>query len=149
MSATHRETWFHAMSLAQRQALFNLAIILTSVLLVLVLTPVIGVRRAQGSFGFLGLLGLGPFLFRKRAGAVFFDERDVMIQFRSWAIAYAIFWVAFVAVCVLAPFTFGSSGFVPVELVQSSVWYGFIMVWGISAFATLVQYRRGGANAAE
>jgi hypothetical protein len=94
-------------------------------------------------------MGLSPFLFRKRVGGVFYDERDLLIQFRPWVIAYAIFWVAFVAVCVTAPLTFGSSGFVPVEFVQLSVWYAFIIVWGISATATLIQYARGGTHDAE
>ena len=58
------------------------------------------------------------------------DERDVLIQSRAWAVAYAVFWVVFIGVCVSAPFTFGSSGAVPVELIQTSVWYGFMIVWG-------------------
>ena len=144
MSTIERHHWFSAMSVAQRQAWFNLAIIGTTVVLVAVLVPVFGFQRAHGSLGILGLLGLSPFLFRKRAGAVHYDERDFVIQLRSWTIAYAIFWVAFVVVCVSAPLTYGSTGFVPVWYVQLSVWYGFMIVWGTCALATLIQYARGG-----
>jgi hypothetical protein len=149
MSTTHREAWFQRMSVAQRQALFNLVIILTSVLVVLSLMPVLGFRRAHGALGILGFVGLGPFLFGRKAGEVFYDERDAVIQARSWAIAYSIFWLTFVAACITAPLTVGSSGFVPVEYVQLSVWYGFIIVWGISAGASLVQYAWGATHDAE
>jgi hypothetical protein len=148
MSATQRAVWFKGMTTTQKQAVFNLAIIVVTLIAVLALVPVLGFQRAQGGLGILGLLGFGPFLFRKRPGEVFYDERDIMIQFRAWAVAYSIFWVAFVAVCVLAPFTFGASGYVRVELVQMSVWYGFMIVWGLSAVVTLIQYARGGTNAA-
>jgi hypothetical protein len=137
------------MSPAQRQASFNLVVILLSVCTILAVAPAIGIRRAQGGLGLLGLLGLGPFLFRKKPGRVFMDERDIVIQFRAWAVAYSVFWVAFVALCVSAPFTFGSSGFVPVELIQMSVWYAFMIVWGVSSLVTLAQYRWGSAHAAE
>jgi hypothetical protein len=137
------------MASAQKQAVFNLTIIVLTVITVFALAPVLGFQRAQGGLGLLGFLGFGPFLFRKRPGEVLYDERDFVIQVRAWVAAYSIFWVAFVAVCVLAPFTFGSSGFVRVELVQMSVWYGFMMVWGISAVITLIQYAQGGIRGAE
>jgi len=149
MFTVSKHKWFSAMSLAQRQAWFNLVIILVSLGTVLTLMPVLGFHRAQGGLGFLGFMGLGPFLFRKKPGKVFMDERDLLIQIRAWSIAYGTFWMVFIAVCVSAPFTFGSSGAVPVELIQTSVWYGFMIVWGISAIATLAQYRRGPSHAAE
>jgi hypothetical protein len=149
MSTVRKHASFRTMSIAQKQAAFNLATILLSLITVLALTPILGFHAAQGGFGVLGLIGLSPFLFRKRAGQVFMDERDVQIQLRSSAVAYFVFWMVFVAICVSAPFTYGSSGVVRVELIQSSVWYGFMLVWGISAIATLVQYRGGVAHEAE
>jgi hypothetical protein len=149
MSTEPRLSPFSAMSTAQRQAWFNLVIISLALGTILVLTPSLGFRRAQGGVAFLGLLGLAPFLFRKRAGRVFMDERDILIQSRAWTVAYAVFWIVFVAVCVSAPFTFGSSGAVPVEWVQMSVWYGFMLVWGTSSVATLAQYRWGALHATE
>jgi hypothetical protein len=149
MSSLPKQAWFSGMSNAERLAWFNLVIVLLSVCTVLVLTPALGFHRAQGGLGLLGFLGFAPFLFRKKPGKVFMDERDVLIQFRAWAAAYFVFWMVFIGVCVSAPFTFGSSGTVPVELIQMSVWYGIMIVWGISAIATLAQYRCGASHAAE
>ena len=54
-----------------------------------------------------------------------------------------------VAACVAAPFSFGSSGAVPVVLIQCSVWCGVMIVVGVSSLATLIQYGWGGSDAAE
>lgn len=149
MSTVKQQAWFRTLPPAQKQAWFTLTIILLSLSTVLALTPVLGFQRAQGGLGFLGFLGLTPIIFRKRAGGVLMDERDEQIQLRSWMFAYAVFWVVFVAVCLAAPLTYGSSGMVRVEVIQFSVWYAFMLVWGLSALAALVQYRRGGVHAAE
>jgi hypothetical protein len=149
MSTAKKQCWFRMMPTAQKQAWFNLAVILLSLLTMLALATVFGFKRAQGGLGILGIIGLSPFLFRKKVGKVFMDERDVLIQTRAWAVAYAVFWMVFIAVCVSAPFTVGSSGAVPVELIQTSVWYGFMIVWGVAAIATLAQYRWGASHAAQ
>jgi hypothetical protein len=149
MSSLPKQAWFSAMSNAQRLAWFNLGIVLMSLCTVLSLAPALGFHRAQGGLGLLGFLGLAPFLFRKKPGKVFMDERDVLIQFRAWGVAYFVFWMVFIGVCVSAPFTFGSSGTVPVELIQMSVWYGIMIVWGISGIVTLAQYHWGSTHAAE
>lgn len=149
MSSVSKHLGLNAMAPAQRQAWFNLVIILVSLFAILALAPALGFRRAQGGLGILGFIGLGPFLFRRKPGRVFMDERDVLIQFRAWAVAYSVFWIFFIGVCVSAPFTFGSSGVVSVELIQMSVWYAFMIVWGVSALATLAQYRWGAPHAAE
>jgi hypothetical protein len=137
------------MSVAQRQAWFNLVVVLLSGIAVMALMPVLGLQRAQGGFGILGFLGFGPFLARKRRGIVVNDERDDLIRVRSWVIAYAVFWLAFVAACLAAAFFFGPNGAVPVVLVQSSVWLAVILVVGVGSIATLVQYSLGGPDAAE
>jgi hypothetical protein len=137
------------MSAMQKHAWFNLAVVLLSTIVVIALIPVLGVQRAQGGFGILGFLGFGPLFFLRRAGAVVSDERDGSILVRSWVIAYAVFWLVFVAACVAAPFSFGSSGAVPVVLIQVSVWCALILVVGVGSVATLVQYGWGGSNASE
>jgi hypothetical protein len=137
------------MSPAQRYAWFNLVVICVTLSVMLVLTPALGFRRAQGGLGILGLMGFGPLVFRKRPGKVFMDERDFLIQIRAWVLAYSLFWVVFVGICVAAPFTFGTSGVVAVEWIQMSVWYAFMLVWGISAIATISQYAWGAAHASE
>ena len=137
------------MSAAQKQAWFNLVVVLVCVVAVMALVPILGFPRAQGGFGILGLLGFGPLFYWRRAGKVVSDERDAVILARSWVIAYSVFWLVFVAACVAAPWSFGSSGAVPVVLVQCSVWCGLIIVVGVGALATLIQYGWGGTHASE
>jgi hypothetical protein len=140
------------MSAWQKQAWFLLAVVLLTMVVVGALIPVLGFKRAQGGLGVAGLAGLAPlFLLRgkKKTGEVAYDERDALIQSRSWLIAYSVFWLVFVLVCVSAPYTVGSSGTVPVHLVQVSVFYAMIFVLGVHSIATLLQYRMGGSDGAE
>lgn len=134
------------MSVLQKRAWYNLAVVLGSLLVVIGLIPVLG-RGAQGGFGLLGLLGVSPLLFRAKRG-VQCDERDAQINQRSVIVAYSVFWLVFVATCVALPVFYGWQGSVPVALVQSSVFVGMMLVVGVTALATLVQYGRGGADAA-
>jgi hypothetical protein len=134
------------MSAAQRHAWFNLAVIATTIVLVLALLPILG-TRAQGGFGVLGLLGLGPWFFVRKGSEVVEDERDQMIRFRSGLIAFAIFWVAFVAACMALPAFYGWDGLVPVSVVLSFVWWGLIVVVGVMAVATLILSQVGGGDA--
>ena len=53
------------MSAAQKHAWFNLTVITLTLLIVFTLIPFLG-KGALGGFGLSGLLGLGPFFFRKR-----------------------------------------------------------------------------------
>src|SRR4051794_27603950 len=99
-----------AMTSTQKHAWFNLAVITLCLLTVFTLVPVLGSVRAQGGFGLLGLLGFGYLFYRKKPGAVVIDERDALIRRRSWALASALFWVAFVLACVLSPVYYGSRG---------------------------------------
>ena len=70
------------MSRMQKFAWFNLGVIVLTLLVVFSLLPVIG-YRAMGGLGFLGFIGFGPLFFRKSAGQVVADERDLQIQWRS------------------------------------------------------------------
>ena len=136
------------MAAAQKEAWFNLVIVLVVSIGVLALVPVLGPWRAQGWFGVLGLLGFGPFFFRKRAGIVVSDERDDQIRRRSTVIAHVIFWLFFVAACVAASVTFGPNGAVPVAWVQMSGWWGWVLVVGVGSVATLTQYGWGRSHEA-
>jgi hypothetical protein len=136
------------MTPTQKNAWFSLIVVLLSVGVVLVLMPRLGVARAQGGFGLLGFLGFGPLFYRKRRGLVVSDERDDLIRRRSVIIAYTVFWLAFVVACLVVPWVYGSNGAVPVAVVSTSVWWGLVLVTGVSALATLIQYGRGGEDAA-
>ena len=135
------------MSPLQKFAWFNLAVIALTVVAVLSLLPFLG-KGALGGLGFLGLLGFGPFFFRKRSGQVVSDERDQLIQGRSWILAYALFWVVFVLAAVfLSALVYGEDGAVPVSVLRLSVAWGFMLVYALASLAILVQYAGGSKDA--
>jgi hypothetical protein len=135
------------MSAMQKWAWFNLAVIALTLVAVLALLPFLG-KGALGGFGFLGLLGFGPLFFRRKPGQVLTDERDQLIQRRSWVLAYSLFWVAFVlAAVVLSAVVYGQEGAVPVWVVQGSVFCGFMLVYALASIAILVQYAGGSTDA--
>jgi hypothetical protein len=74
------------MSAMQKFAWFNLAVIALTLVAILSLLPFLG-KGALGGFGFLGLIGFGPLFFRRKPGQVLTDERDQLIQRRSWVLA--------------------------------------------------------------
>jgi hypothetical protein len=136
------------MSAMQKFAWFNLAVIALTLVAVLSLLPFLG-KGALGGFGFLGLIGFGPLFFRKKPGRVLTDERDTLIQLRSWILAYSLCWVVFVlAAALLSPLVYGQEGAVPVWVVQTSLFCGFMFVYALASIAILVQYA-GGSRGAE
>ena len=135
------------MSAMQKLAWFNLAVIALTLVACLGLLPFLG-NGALGGFGFLGLIGLGPLFFRKKPGQVLTDERDLLIQRRSWVLAYSLFWVVFVlAAVVLSAAVYGADGAVPVWVLQYSVFCGFMLVYALASVAILVQYAGGPRDA--
>jgi hypothetical protein len=137
----------NAVSALQKFAWFNLAVIALTIVAVLVLLPLLG-KGALGGFGLLGLLGFGPFFFRKKPGQVVTDERDQLIQRRSWVLAYSLFWVVFVlAAVVLSAVVYGEDGAVPVSVLRWSVFCGLMFVYALGSIAILVQYAGGSRDA--
>lgn len=135
------------MSAMQKFAWFNLAVIALTLVAVLTLLPFLG-HRTLGNFGFLGFLGLGPLFFRKKPGRVLMDERDRLIQLRSFMLAYGLFWVFFVlAATFLSAAFYGPEGAVPVKVVQFSVVCCFILMYAAASVAILVQYGREAGDA--
>lgn len=135
------------MSTMQKAAWFNLAVIGLTFATIGALLPFIG-TRAMGGLGCLGFLGLQPLLFRKRPGQVLADERDRLIQSRSWIIAYALFWVVFVVAAVwVSSLVYGENGAVPVHIVQMSVAWAFMFVYAVASIAVLIQYGSTRADA--
>jgi hypothetical protein len=135
------------MNASQREAWFSLVVVVSALVMVTALVPFLG-RGAIGGFGLLGFLGLSPFFFRKRHGSVVLDERDTQIRLRSQFCAHLVFWLLFVLAAMTAPAVYGWNGYVPVALVMASVWCGWVVLVGVMSLATLIQYGRGGHDAA-
>ena len=91
------------MSAQQKQAWFMLAVFAVAAAGYLALLPWAGPKAAFGVFGLCGLWGLQPFLFRKKHGSstVTEDERTQQIQARSLLAGWALFWVCYVAACMI------------------------------------------------
>lgn len=135
------------MSPLQKFAWFNLAVIAVTLIVVCSLLPLLG-YRAMGGLGCLGLIGFTPYFFLNKQGKVLTDERDQLIQWRSWILAYALFWLAFVLVAVvLSVAIYGQEGAVPVTIIQLSVALGFMFVYAVASIAILVQYAGGSKDA--
>ncbi len=137
------------MNRTQKIARFNLIVMLIalglSALAVGVSYFVIGlpIRRAVGGLGFLGicgLLGLSPILFRKEAGEVDFDERDLLIQRKAALGAYSIFWFLFVLAAMVPFFVLGADGKVSVQYLAAMVFAGAAVVTVVQSIATLELY---------
>jgi hypothetical protein len=133
-------------SVTQRFAWYNLAVVTVSAVTVAALVPWLGPIRATGGFGFLGFLGLSPIFFRRKRGECVFDERDQQIWQRAVAVGYATFWVGFVAVCTGASVFYGSGDTIPIFVLQWAVWGGLTIIMAVMSVAILVQYGRGGPD---
>ena len=130
------------MSPMQKHAWYNLAVVVLSAGTVLALTPLMGVA-AQGGFGFLGLLGFGPFFFRKKKAQVLADERDTQILGISLIAGYSAFWLLLFGGTCLAWVLYGIDGAVPVKVIMASCFCAVIVFVGVMSVATLVQYGWG------
>lgn len=131
------------MTALQKNAWFNLGVIILTMTTIAVFFPLAG-KGALGGFGFLGLLGFGPMFFRHKPGRIVMDERDAEIARRSWNFAFTIFWVVGVLFAsLLSASVYGAEGAVPVWIVQSSVFVGLMLIYALASAAILVQYRQG------
>jgi hypothetical protein len=130
------------MNAAQKEAWFHLTVVVVASAVVAALTPFWGFRALSG-WGLLGLIGFSPLFYRKKPGQVVADERDASIRRRSAAIGFGAIWCLFVAEGVAASLIYGENGFVPVRVVEVSLWGAFALLYGLMSAATLIQYRRG------
>ncbi len=138
------------MNRAQKIAWFNLIVIAASLTIsgaaVGILNILYGMPTALGGLGFLGigaLVGLSPFLFRKKPGQFDFDERDQLIRLRALFFASFVSLWCLIAQCVLQVFKVGPRGSVPVGTLVGTV-YGALVSFVIGkSLWTLIEYRRG------
>ena len=137
------------MNRAQKIARFNLIVILIalslSTIAVSVLYFVVGLpmRRALSGLGFIGIsgiMGLSPFLYKKKGDKVGFDERDLMIMRNASLGAYSIFWFLFVLAAMIPFSVLGPEGMVSVKYLTAMVFGGMIIVVLVQSVITLVAY---------
>ena len=135
------------MSAQQKFAWFSLVVIGSTLVAVFSLLPLLG-KAAFWGFGLLVLFWFGAFFYRQKPGRVLTDERDQLIQRRSWDLAYGVFWVVFLlAALFLSAEVYGEDGAVPVSVLRWSVFCSFMLVTALASIATLVQFAGGSRDA--
>ena len=143
------------MNRAQKMAWFNLTVIAISLVIsgtvIAIMATKVGMPRALGGLGFLGLCGLmgfEPVLFRKKRGqsTIDFDERDLLIGKKAALGAFTVSYVYFVSICMIIWFVVGSGGVIRVVALPLIVVGGFIISQLVRSVAVLVQYGRGEKN---
>ena len=100
-------------------------------------------NRAAAGFGFIGILGLTGLthvLFRKDKNKVQFDERDTAIHRKAVGLAYAIFWVLFVAAAMIPWFIIGPNGVIVVNYLPWMVFGGMCVVMLVQSIVILNEY---------
>jgi hypothetical protein len=127
------------MTVAQKEAWFQLVVIAIVAIALLIAVPMMG-WKALGCFGLLGLLGFSPLFYRRRAGRIVADERDASIRRRSAAVGFSVTWCVFIGACTSALLVYGDQGSVPVRLVEVVAWGTFALLYAVMSIATLVQY---------
>jgi hypothetical protein len=133
------------MTVQQKVAWFNLAVLAASVAAYLVLLPFLGPGPALGAFGICGLWGLTVLFYRRRKGEVLIDERDALISARAQLAGLWIFWECWIAACMI---TWGVLRYlkhqetVAVDILPQMVGGGMIVFVLVHSVATLLQYAR-------
>jgi hypothetical protein len=100
-------------------------------------------NRAAAGFAFMGIMGfagLTPVLFRKDTNKVQCDERDLAINRKAGMVAYAIFWVLFVAAAMVPWFIIGPNGMITVNYLPWMVFGGMCTVLLLQSIVTLNEY---------
>lgn len=135
------------MNQQERIAWYKLAVIALAIAAYVLLIPVMGPSRAAAAFSLLSLLALSRLLTWRRRCEVSGDERDAAIHAKATMIAFSMFWVTFVTVCMFPYFVYAPRGAMPPALMPLVVLVGFLVFQLTQSTATVVQYVRGRQNA--
>jgi len=133
------------MTVQQKVAWFNLAVLAAAAVTYVALVPALGAQPALGSFGICGLWGLGFLFYRRRANQVLLDERDRLVSLRAQIAGLWIFWELFVAACMItwAALRFWrNQNTVSVDVLPLLVGGGMVVFTLSHSVAILIQYGR-------
>lgn len=138
------------MSPLQKFAWWNLGVFGLAVILFLVTLGFVGPQGATASFSVCALWAFGAYILRsRRDGKVAMDERDRQIWGFSLLAGYSIFWVAFVAACLLPRHIYGPNGSMPVDILPLYLPAAWTIIMVTQSIVILVQYARGVGHAGE
>lgn len=141
------------MNRAQKIAWFLITVLSVTVVLTLVafgiLYAIFGLPVAFAASGFMGLSGLAgfaPLIFKKDAGAVDLDERDILINTRSAVAGFACSFMFVGLVCMGTFFVFGPKASMQVFWLPLIFAGAGFTVYIVHSVAILVQYGKGGGR---
>jgi len=112
---------------------------------VILLARLVGMPKAWAGMALMGLMGLmvlGPFIFRNEKGRdkVAFDERDMLIHKRAASAGYIATYVFFLTFCSGLLNSVGINGQVPGYMLLILLAGGFVVLMLAKALALIIQY---------
>lgn len=111
-----------------------------------ILNAIFGMPQALGAFAFMGLsglAGLAPLLFRKKVGAVDFDERDILINMRAAMAGFGLSFLFVGLTCMVPFFVLGPMSSIKVFWLPLIFGGAGFTVYLAHSVAVLVQYGKG------
>ncbi len=137
------------MNVQQKVAWYNLGVFAVAALAYLALVPLLGFLHALAAYGLLGLWGLSPLFFRRSKGGVLIDERDQLVGMRAQLAGLWIFWLCFVAACIIPWAVLHYHSHRETVTIDVLPWMagGAMVVFTVThSIAVLLQYRMGRAH---
>lgn len=133
------------MNAVEKVSWIEFIVSLGTIFVVIALYPWLG-DGATGAFGFLGLLAVGAWFYRKRGNHVVVDERDRDIAQQATWKGVMFTWMA--VLLTLIGLIYWSSSFnnnvVPTRLIIWLLWTQLAVCYAIKGFLGIRAYRRQG-----
>lgn len=127
----------------ERTAWVQLGCALATLLLFGLLSPRIGVAKAQAVFGLLSIAACVPLMQGAwRFGRERADERDLQIQAKAMQFAFCALWPFSVIAIWSVISAYGGHGVISVSLLPLWLWLNWAMFIVLQSGATLVLYRK-------
>jgi hypothetical protein len=132
------------MNKAQKIAWFNLAVLLSGAVLIVLFASMEAVKLMFAVLLFIAaLLGVAPLFFRGKKGRVDFDERDQLIRMRALLFASISSFLYLIWQCAFQIIRVGPKGSIPVGTLVGTVCGALFFFVGMKSFWTLFEYRYG------
>ena len=127
----------------EKMSWYSLVFCIISISSFLVLLPFAGVFIATAMFGFLGIAGLAPVIFRGKEPA---DERDLLILRRAQFAGHLMFWLLFVlgSICTWGVLFYRGIESIPIQTLPLMVFWGMWIIVTVQSVTTVILYRRRG-----
>ena len=132
------------MSQYEKQAWFNLAVVMLAATVFLVCVPLVGLPQALGTLTLVAVAGLRPYFLNEKARQeVVPDERDREIQTRAATVTYNALLAVLMVGAMGLWIAYKPQGVMPTAFLPLFPALGYMVVLFVQSASTLAQYRRG------